>query len=169
MRRHRSRKVVNNPLSVLSCRRKPCLILKDVLKTEEGKTYLERIKQSHMLGNRGKVTSTQRESGRCREEPLICRETRSSQREANNDMNKSLTPKRNQRTTSPPSPRWVDPVKRIVQCFWKSFGANTSSYVSDKHKTEIDPPVSLKRKHTLREGVGLIVNIIWVWWLTGSV
>ncbi|XP_040004649.1 sentrin-specific protease 7 isoform X2 [Xiphias gladius] len=86
-------------------RRKPCLVLTDVLKTEEGMTYMDRIKQSHILENRGQMSGTQRESGRCREEPLICRDTRSSQIEAKNDKSKSVTPKRNQRSTSSPSQR----------------------------------------------------------------
>ncbi|XP_040913572.1 sentrin-specific protease 7 isoform X3 [Toxotes jaculatrix] len=86
-------------------RRKPCLVLTDVLKTELGKTYMERIKQSHTLGNRGQMSSTRRESGRCREQPLICRDARSSQREARNDKSKSVTPKRNMRSTSSPCQR----------------------------------------------------------------
>ncbi|XP_026152184.1 sentrin-specific protease 7 [Mastacembelus armatus] len=80
-------------------RRKPTLVLTDVLKTEMGKIYIERIKKCNTLRNRGQVTSTRRESGRCREEPQTCRETRSSQREAANDKNKSVTPKRNRRTS----------------------------------------------------------------------
>lgn len=94
-RRRSSRKVVNNCFSVSSCRRKPCLILTDVLKTELGMAYMERIK----------VSSTRRESGACREEPLICRDKRSSQREARNNKNMNGTPKSNQKTTSSPSHR----------------------------------------------------------------
>lgn len=126
MRRRCSRKVENNPLSVSPCRRKPCLILQDVLKTEQGRTYMQRIKQSCTLGNTGKVASTQRQSGRSREETLICREMKSSPREARKDTNNSVTPKRDQMTTSSPSPRYVDPVEGIVACFWKCFAANTS-------------------------------------------
>ncbi|XP_039674181.1 sentrin-specific protease 7 isoform X2 [Perca fluviatilis] len=81
-------------------RRKPRLILTDVLETELGKAYIERIRMS-----RGRVSSTQRESGRCREEPLMCRDVKSSQREARNDKNKSVTPKCNQKTTSSPAQR----------------------------------------------------------------
>ncbi|XP_031148601.1 sentrin-specific protease 7 isoform X1 [Sander lucioperca] len=81
-------------------RRKPRLILTDVLETELGKAYIERMRMS-----RGRVSSTQRESGRCREEPLICRDMKSSQREARNDKNKSVTPKCNQKTTSSPTQR----------------------------------------------------------------
>ncbi|KAA8587952.1 hypothetical protein FQN60_001146 [Etheostoma spectabile] len=65
-------------------RRKPCLILTNVLETDLGKAYMERIRMSQ-----GRASSTQRESGRCREEPLICRDIKSSQREARNDKNKS--------------------------------------------------------------------------------
>ncbi|XP_023286451.1 uncharacterized protein LOC111673043 isoform X1 [Seriola lalandi dorsalis] len=86
-------------------KRKPCLVLTDVLKTEHGKTYIERIKQSHTMGNEGQMSSTRRESGRCREEPLACRERRSSQREVNNDKSKSLTPNHNQRPNSSPTQR----------------------------------------------------------------
>lgn len=104
-RRRCSRKVANNCFSVSSCRRKPRLILTNVLETDQGKAYMERIKPHLSLGNRGQVSSTRRESGRCREEPLICRDTRSSQRESKNDKNKSVTPKCNQKTTSSPAQR----------------------------------------------------------------
>lgn len=79
------------------------MILTDVLKTERGKAYMERIKQNRSLGNRGQVTSTQKESDQCREESPICRDRRSTQREARNDKNKTLTPKCNQKTTSSPA------------------------------------------------------------------
>ncbi|XP_070770637.1 sentrin-specific protease 7 [Enoplosus armatus] len=92
-----------DPLEMV--RRKPCLILTDVLKTEQGKAYMEKMKRSHTLRNKGQVSSTWRESGRYREEPLICRDTRLTQREARNDNNKSATSKRNQKTTSSPSQR----------------------------------------------------------------
>ncbi|XP_028993158.1 sentrin-specific protease 7 isoform X2 [Betta splendens] len=84
-------------------RRKPCLILTDVLKTEQGKTYLERIKLRQTPTNRRRVTSTRRESGRPKEEPLISREMRSK-----NDLEHSEPkndPKHNQKTTPLPSPR----------------------------------------------------------------
>ncbi|XP_029315372.1 LOW QUALITY PROTEIN: sentrin-specific protease 7 [Cottoperca gobio] len=84
-------------------RRKPRLILTDVLETEPGKAYMKRTKLSCNSGKQGRVSSAQRESGRCREEPLICKDMRSGQREA--DTDKSLSPKCNQKTISSPSPR----------------------------------------------------------------
>uniref|UniRef100_A0A8P4GIS4 Si:dkey-100n23.3 n=1 Tax=Dicentrarchus labrax TaxID=13489 RepID=A0A8P4GIS4_DICLA len=85
-------------------RRKPRLILTDILKTEKGKAYMERIKQNCTLGNQ-QVSSTRRKTGRGREEPLICRDKRSSQRETRNDKINNVTPKHNQKTTSSPSQR----------------------------------------------------------------
>ncbi|XP_068561160.1 sentrin-specific protease 7 isoform X2 [Cebidichthys violaceus] len=103
-RRHRGSQHMNgsmqfdhNLATLEMARRKPCLILTNVLDTQPGKEYMERIKQSRALGNRG--SSSRRESGRSREEPLI-RDMRSRQREARNDENKSVTPKCNQKTTS---------------------------------------------------------------------
>ncbi|XP_073329719.1 uncharacterized protein [Pagrus major] len=83
-------------------RRRPCLILTDILKTEQGRAHMERIRQRCSMANGGRVSSTRRESGRCKEEPLITRETRSGQRVAKNDKNKSVTPKCNQKTASSP-------------------------------------------------------------------
>ncbi|KAM7407139.1 hypothetical protein PAMA_003056 [Pampus argenteus] len=88
----------HNHAAMVKCgiaRRKPCLILTDVMKTELGKAYMERIKQNHSLGNGGQVTSMP-----CREESPIHRDTWSSQREARNDTHKTTTPKCNQNTTS---------------------------------------------------------------------
>ncbi|XP_076603385.1 uncharacterized protein LOC143330586 isoform X2 [Chaetodon auriga] len=76
-------------------RRKPCLILTDVLKTELGKAHMERIKQSQTVGNQ--VSSTRRKSSWSREEPSICRHTRSSEKDESNDKK---IQKRNQKTTS---------------------------------------------------------------------
>lgn len=97
------RKIENNCFFVSSFRRKPCLILRDILKTELGKAYLERIRRT-TSGNRGQVSSTRKEHGQCKEEPIICRDRKSSQRMANNDS-KSVTPKYNQKTTSSSSQR----------------------------------------------------------------
>uniref|UniRef100_UPI0037E9901D sentrin-specific protease 7 isoform X2 n=1 Tax=Semicossyphus pulcher TaxID=241346 RepID=UPI0037E9901D len=77
-------------------RKKPRLILTDVLKTERGQAYMERIKQNKCM------SSTRRESGRSREEALISRGTRS---EVRTDKTKSVTPKRNQKTPSSSSQR----------------------------------------------------------------
>ncbi|XP_004551449.3 sentrin-specific protease 7 isoform X1 [Maylandia zebra] len=86
-------------------RRKPLLILTDVLKTKFGMEYMERTKKTHSAKNRGQTPSRRRESGQCREETPTYRDTRSSQREARNNRSKSVTPKRNQRTVTPTSQR----------------------------------------------------------------
>ncbi|XP_042350713.1 sentrin-specific protease 7 [Plectropomus leopardus] len=86
-------------------RRKPCLILTNVLETELGKAYMERIRLSHTSGNRGQVMPSRRESGRCKEEPQIGREMKSSEKETRSDKNKTVTPKQNQKTTSSPAQR----------------------------------------------------------------
>ncbi|KAK2840013.1 hypothetical protein Q5P01_013753 [Channa striata] len=91
-------------VSLEMARRKPCLILKDVLKTEQGKTYMERIKQDNSLGGGGQMTSAQRESGWWRDEHLICKETRSTPRDAKNEK-KCVTPKHNQKASPLPSSR----------------------------------------------------------------
>ncbi|KAG8000520.1 Sentrin-specific protease 7, partial [Nibea albiflora] len=57
-------------------RKKPCLILTDVLKTERGKTYMERIKQSCVVENGGQVSSPRKESRPCREKPALCTDRR---------------------------------------------------------------------------------------------
>ncbi|XP_037542504.1 sentrin-specific protease 7 [Nematolebias whitei] len=86
-------------------RKKPLLILTDVLKTEHGKNYIERVKMRGGVHTRGQLTSTQKESGDDREEPRTCRNNRSCQKELNNnDKSKCLTPKSNQNTT-PISPQ----------------------------------------------------------------
>ena len=98
-----SRKVVNNCFCVSSCRRQPCLILTNVLETEQGKAYMERITQSPTSRKCRRGSSKPLESGRSKEDPLICRDRRSSQKEA--DKNRSQTPKSNQKTKSPLSQR----------------------------------------------------------------
>ncbi|XP_072252759.1 sentrin-specific protease 7 isoform X2 [Leuresthes tenuis] len=82
-------------------RRKPLLILTDVLKTELGKAYMEKLENIGTMSNREQLTSPRRESGRCREEPpLTRRDARSSQnQETRNNRSKSVTHKRNQKTT----------------------------------------------------------------------
>ena len=104
-RRRCSRKILNNYSSIFSCRRKPCLILTDILKTEQGRAHMERIRKRCSMANRGQVSSTRREIGPCKEEPLITRDTRSGQRVAKNDKNKNVTPKCNQKAVSSPSQR----------------------------------------------------------------
>ncbi|CAI5655569.1 unnamed protein product [Oreochromis niloticus] len=86
-------------------RKKPLLVLKDVLKTKFGMEYMERTKKTHSAKNRGQTPSRRRESGQCREETPTYRDTRSSQRETRNNRSKSVTPKRNQRTVTPTSQR----------------------------------------------------------------
>lgn len=87
-------------LCVLSCRRKPCLILTDVLETEPGKAYMERIKRGRALGSR--MLHSGRESGRSEKEPLVRRDVRCRWSESRNDESKSVAPKCNQSTTSSP-------------------------------------------------------------------
>lgn len=67
------------------------MILTDVLKTERGKDYLENIKQNRTLGNQIQVSAMQRERDLCKEEPIICRNRKSSQRVASNDNEQSTT------------------------------------------------------------------------------
>ncbi|XP_071368436.1 sentrin-specific protease 7-like isoform X1 [Centroberyx affinis] len=89
--------------------RRPCLILTDVLKTELGRAYLDRKMRSPTLGNGVRVTSPRMESGRSREESPICGDRKLGHREARNEgsahKNKSVTPKRNQRTPCQSSQR----------------------------------------------------------------
>ncbi|XP_034041824.1 sentrin-specific protease 7 isoform X2 [Thalassophryne amazonica] len=79
--------------------RKPHLVLTDVLKTDLGKAYVEKMKLRQTKGNRGGVRKAQRESGRCQEETLSCRERRSARRDVRRDNNESITPKCNQKIT----------------------------------------------------------------------
>ncbi|XP_054470966.1 sentrin-specific protease 7 isoform X2 [Anoplopoma fimbria] len=109
-RRHCSSQHINgsmlfdhNHATLEMVRRKPRLILTDVLETEQGKAYMERMKPGRAFGNR--MSSTRRESGRSREEPLICRDMRSRQRDARNDENMSVTPQCNQKIPSSPTHR----------------------------------------------------------------
>ncbi|XP_040057793.2 sentrin-specific protease 7 isoform X3 [Gasterosteus aculeatus] len=81
-------------------RRKPCLILTDVLETEPGKAYMERIKRGRALGSR--MLHSGRESGRSEKEPLVRRDVRCRWSESRNDESKSVAPKCNQSTTSSP-------------------------------------------------------------------
>ncbi|XP_074551364.1 uncharacterized protein LOC141808596 [Halichoeres trimaculatus] len=93
-------KLFDHGLAVMD-RRKPKVVLEDVLKTEKGRDYMEKIKQRAMMGNRRHTSSSQRESRRSRDEPLICRETRSGLKsDVQTGDNKSVTPKGNQKTSS---------------------------------------------------------------------
>lgn len=82
------------------------MILTDILKTKKGKSYLERLKQNHTLGDRGQVSSLRKEHVQHEEESVICRDRKSSQRVAYNDKNKNGTPKGNPKTTLSSSQRW---------------------------------------------------------------
>lgn len=113
-RRRRSRKVVNQRFSAFSHRKKPLLILTDVLKTKFGMEYMERTKKTHSAKNRGQTPSKRRESSQCREETPTYRDTRSSQKETRNNRSKSVTPKLNQRTVTPTSQRWDSIVKEVM-------------------------------------------------------
>ncbi|XP_034431043.1 sentrin-specific protease 7 isoform X1 [Hippoglossus hippoglossus] len=81
--------------------RKPCLVLTDVLKTDLGKTYMEKIKPSHTPGNGGQMSSTWKERDRCKEDPGVCRELRSIHGEAKQDKRNGIFCKRNQTPNSP--------------------------------------------------------------------
>ncbi|KAM9342764.1 sentrin-specific protease 7 isoform 2-T2 [Pholidichthys leucotaenia] len=85
-------------------RRKPILILENVLKTESGKEYIERIKKRNEMNKKPK-TNGQQEILQLKEEPLACKETRFSPKELRNSGNNSVTPKRNQKTTPVASQR----------------------------------------------------------------
>ncbi|CAJ1079711.1 sentrin-specific protease 7 isoform X3 [Xyrichtys novacula] len=98
-------KLFDHHLAIME-RRKPFVILEDVLKTEKGRDFIERRKQSRMMGNRRHLSNTQKESGQSREEPLTCREPRSSQTpDVKAGRNKTATLKRNLKTPSSSSPR----------------------------------------------------------------
>ncbi|XP_014915627.1 uncharacterized protein LOC106964552 isoform X1 [Poecilia latipinna] len=88
--------------TVLKCsdilRRKPRLILTDVLKTEPGKDYIERIKMSR---NNRQWSSPRMDNGRRKEEDVRCRETRSSQTD---DKSKNVTDKGKRRTSTSQKP-----------------------------------------------------------------
>ncbi|XP_033842874.1 sentrin-specific protease 7 [Periophthalmus magnuspinnatus] len=66
--------------------RKPCLILTDVLKTEAGKAYMEKLKQ-HVNG---------KESMHAKDLPMVSRDRQSSQRRSINSKNKHVSPKTKQ-------------------------------------------------------------------------
>ncbi|XP_060944325.1 sentrin-specific protease 7 [Limanda limanda] len=81
--------------------RKPCLVLTDVLKTDLGKTYMEKIKQSHTPGNGGQMSTTLKARDRCKEDPGVCRELRTIHGEAKQDKRNGVFCKRNQKPNSP--------------------------------------------------------------------
>ncbi|XP_029980261.1 uncharacterized protein LOC115412102 isoform X2 [Sphaeramia orbicularis] len=81
-------------------RRKPYLVLTDVLKTELGRAFMEQKKAAFNFQNKELVSS--RERRRCREQTPIYREK--TLREAKDEKSKTVTPKRKQ-TTTPTSVR----------------------------------------------------------------
>ncbi|XP_047457495.1 sentrin-specific protease 7 isoform X2 [Mugil cephalus] len=85
-------------------KRMPLLILTDVLKTDLGKAYMERIKKSS-TGCNGEQMSQRSESGWCRDEPLTCKDSRPSRRETRRASTKNVTPKSSQTTTPSSSQR----------------------------------------------------------------
>ncbi|KAM8854653.1 sentrin-specific protease 7 isoform 2-T5 [Spinachia spinachia] len=104
--KHRSSEQVNGSVlldhkseALEMVRRKPCLILTDVLQTELGKAYMERIRPGRALEN-----PTSR-SGRSKKEPLVHTDVRSTRSESRNDENKSVASKCNQMSTSSPTHR----------------------------------------------------------------
>ncbi|TWW81086.1 Sentrin-specific protease 7 [Takifugu flavidus] len=78
--------------------KEPFLILTDVLKSKEGRPYLERIKQQHSSHKQG-----QKEHQQCKE-GFICKDRRASQRMAHDD-NRNLKPRPAQMSPSLPSSR----------------------------------------------------------------
>ncbi|XP_011487628.1 uncharacterized protein LOC101170552 isoform X2 [Oryzias latipes] len=88
----------NSRATMIMARRKPLLILTDVLKTDMGKAHMERIKKSL----RKQLSGPQKASRPNREQPATCRE-KSSQRETRNNGSSSL--KSNQKTTPSSSQR----------------------------------------------------------------
>ncbi|KAM9709196.1 sentrin-specific protease 7 isoform 1-T2 [Menidia menidia] len=104
---HKNGSVMFDPATMMNLevtRRKPLLILTDVLKTDLGKAYMERKRNSGPMSHREQLTDPQGESSCCQEEPpLTCRETRSSHKETRNNRSKPVTPKSSQRTTPPSS------------------------------------------------------------------
>ncbi|MED6231645.1 hypothetical protein ATANTOWER_001801 [Ataeniobius toweri] len=76
-------------------RRKPRLILTDVLKTEPGKDYVARIKMS---SNIRRLSSPRKDYGQCKEDDLPSRETCSSHTEERNNERKNVTSKGKQWT-----------------------------------------------------------------------
>lgn len=80
--------------------RKPCLILTDVLKTEPGKAYMERIKRRLNLNGK--------ERGRGTDHSVVSKDTRSCQTKVTDFINKKskcLTPKKKQTPNSSSSHR----------------------------------------------------------------
>ncbi|XP_043986607.1 uncharacterized protein LOC122839265 isoform X2 [Gambusia affinis] len=82
-------------------RRKPRLILRDVLKTELGKDYIERIKMSK---NNRRWSRSRKDSGRRKEEDVPCRETSSNQSDGRSNKSKNVTPKGKRRTSTSQRP-----------------------------------------------------------------
>lgn len=78
--------------------KEPFLILKDVLKSKEGRPYLERIKQQHSSHKQG-----QKQHQQCKE-GFICKDRRPSPRMAHDDS-RNLKPRPAQMSTSLPSSR----------------------------------------------------------------
>ncbi|KAF7215506.1 sentrin-specific protease 7 isoform X1 [Nothobranchius furzeri] len=84
-------------------RRKPCLILTDVLKTKMGKDFKRRVRMSSLTRKRGRQRKNGEESNK---EALISRNTRSVQKEAaNNTRSKSLPLESSLKITTPSSQR----------------------------------------------------------------
>ncbi|KAM4558557.1 uncharacterized protein PAE49_013311 isoform 2-T2 [Odontesthes bonariensis] len=88
-------------ISLEMARKKPLLVLTDVLKTELGKAYMEKLENIGTMSDREQLKSPRRERGRCREEsPPTRRDTRSTRsQETRNNRSKSVTPRSKQKTT----------------------------------------------------------------------
>ncbi|MEQ2211475.1 hypothetical protein XENOCAPTIV_002722 [Xenoophorus captivus] len=95
-------KGVKKHFCFVSFRRKPRLILTDVLKTEPGKDYVARIKMS---SNIRRLSSPRKNDGQRKEDDLPSRETCTSHTEERNNERKNVTSKGKQRT--PTSRRFI--------------------------------------------------------------
>lgn len=81
-----------------SCRWKPCVTLTDILKTDQGKAHLGRIKQRCNLGKQAQVSDLPKGCGKNKDEPSVWRDKTASVKSANKDTNKNTTPQRNKKT-----------------------------------------------------------------------
>lgn len=126
--------------------RKPCLVLTDVLKTDVGKTYMEKLKQSYTPGNTGQMSSMLKERDRFKGESGVCREPRASHGE---EKRKGASAKHNQ-TSSLPSQR--------SGLRWRS--QNTDSK-EDRDKSKDVEEMNSGESYTFAEVVDCGLSVCW--------
>lgn len=85
--------------------KKPRLILTDVLKTEPGKAYMERIKRNQNLRTNEQLSGKRKKRGRGKDRPNGSRDRTSCQTKETNLKSKSVTPKSKQTPKSSSSRR----------------------------------------------------------------